>query len=64
MAVVLETVAFGSSGRKRQNRVEPVQGLNRRLFIHTKHRRVLRRIQVQSDDSAALLSKFGSSLAM
>ena len=50
VAEVLETVAFGTSGRKRQNRVQPVQCLNRRLFIHTEHRGVARRIQVQPND--------------
>src|SRR5215469_17265790 len=42
VAEVLETVAFGTSGRKRQNRVQPVQCLDRRLFIDAEHRRVAR----------------------
>ena len=54
MAEVLETVAFGTAGRKRQNRVQTVQCLNRRLFIHTEHRCVSRRVQVQPYDIGGL----------
>jgi hypothetical protein len=28
---------FSSAGRQRQHRVEPIQSLNRRLFIQAKH---------------------------
>ena len=35
VAVVLESVPFGSTGRKRQNRVESVERLNGGLFVHT-----------------------------
>ena len=50
MAVVFKAMSFGPSWRKRQALVQSVQCLNRALFVHTKHRRVLRRIQVESND--------------
>ena len=43
-------MALGAARRKRQHRIEPIQRLNRRLFIHAEHGRMLRRIQVQTDD--------------
>ena len=54
VAVVLESMAFRASGGERQHGIEAVQGLNRRLFIDGKHDRVLRWIQVQSDDIGRL----------
>ena len=54
MAIVLEAVTFGASGRKWQNRVEPIQSLNRGLFIDAKHRGVLRRSQIQADNIGCL----------
>ena len=59
MAVVLKTVAFGASRRERQNRIQPVQGLNGRLLIHAEHGRVLRRIQVQTDDVGGFRFELG-----
>ena len=49
VSVVLEAVALGASRRQRQHRVQPVQRLNRRLFVDREHGRMLRRIQVQPD---------------
>ena len=43
----------------RQHRRGPVQGLDLRLLVHTKHYRVLRRCQVQPDDVGDLRDQFG-----
>ncbi len=48
--VVFKSMAFGAAGGKRQNRIEPIQCLNRRLLINTEHGGMLRRIQIQSDN--------------
>ena len=45
---------FRPARRQRQHWVEPIQSLNRRLFIEAKHSRMLRRIQVQTDDVSRL----------
>jgi hypothetical protein len=50
MTVVFKPVTLGAARRKRQYRIEPVERLNRRLFIHAEHCRVPWRIQVQTDD--------------
>jgi hypothetical protein len=55
MPVVLEAVTFGTAGRERQDRVQAVQRLDRRLFIRGKHDRVLGRIQVESNHVGGLL---------
>jgi hypothetical protein len=54
VAIVFKPMALQPSGRQRQHRIEPVQGLDRGLFIHAKHRRVLRRFDVQSDNVGCL----------
>ena len=46
---ILEAVAFGTTGRERQNGIKPVQGLNGCLFVDTEHRRMLGRVQVKTD---------------
>ena len=43
-------MALRAAGRQRQNRIAPIQRLNRRLFIDAEDRRVLRRIQIEPDD--------------
>jgi len=50
MPIVFEAVALGPTRRKRKNRVEPVQGLDRGLFIHAENSRMPGRIQIQTDD--------------
>src|SRR5882724_13430152 len=42
VAIVFKTVALQSPGRQWQHRIKPVQGLDRGLFVHAKHRRMLR----------------------
>ena len=54
MSVVLEAMTFRSARGKRQHGILAVQGLNRGLLIDTKHRSMLRRVQVQSDDVGRL----------
>ena len=49
VSVGLEAVPFGASGRQRQDRGQPIEGLNRRLFVDAEHHGVLRRIEIQAD---------------
>jgi hypothetical protein len=50
MTVILKAVPLGPSGRQRQHGIESIQRLDRGLFIHAKHRRMLRRVQVEADN--------------
>jgi hypothetical protein len=43
-------MALDAAGGKRQNRIEPIQRLNRRLLINAEHRGMLRRVQIQPDN--------------
>jgi len=63
LPVVLETVARGASRRKRQNGIESIPSWNRGLFLDTKHRRVLWRIQIQAENVGRFARNTGSSLA-
>jgi hypothetical protein len=63
MAIVLETVTFGASGRKWQNRVEPVQSLNRGFSSTQNTAACCGGRKYRPIMSAALRSKSGSSLA-
>ena len=49
MAVILEPMAFGAAGRERQDRIQPIECLNRRLLVGREHGRVLRWIHIQPD---------------
>ncbi len=64
MSEVLESVALGTTRRKRQNRVEAIERLDGRRLIHAEDRGVLGRIHVRPMTSAAFSSKAGSSEAM
>ena len=57
MAVVFKAVAFGPTGRKRQNRIQAIQRLDGTLFVDTEHCGVERRLEVQADDIGRLLFK-------
>ncbi len=57
MAVVLEAVAFSTTGRKRQHRIQTIQRLNGSLLIHAEHCRMPWWIQVQADDIGGLRFK-------
>ena len=50
MAVVLEAVTLGASRRKRQNGIEPIQGLDGGFLIDAEHGGMLRRPQTQADN--------------
>src|ERR1700733_13125920 len=50
MPVVFESMALGAAGRKRQNRIQPIQRLNGSLLIDTEHGSMLWRVQVQPDN--------------
>jgi len=49
MPVILEAVTLGSSRRKRQNGIEPIQGLDGGFLIDAEHRGMPRRLQIQAD---------------
>jgi hypothetical protein len=59
VAVVFEAVALGTAGGKRQDRVEPVQGLDGALFIDGENRRVHWRVEVETNDIGRLGLKIG-----
>jgi hypothetical protein len=50
MPVVFEPMALDAAGRKRQNRIEPIKCLNRRLLINAEHRGMLRRVQIEPEN--------------
>ena len=50
MPVVLEAVTLGSSRRKRQNRIEPIQGLDGGFLIDAEHGCMLRRPPIQAEN--------------
>ena len=49
MPVVFEAVPLGAAGRQRQDRIEAVQGLNRRFLIDGEDRGVVGRVDIQPD---------------
>jgi hypothetical protein len=59
VAKVFEPVALGTAGRKRQDRVKPVQGLDGALFIDGENRRVHWRVEVETNDIGRLGLKIG-----
>ena len=64
VTVVLESVPFGSSGRKRQDRIKPVERLDGGLFIDTEDRGMGRGLQIQTNDFGrfALKIRIGAEL--
>ena len=50
MAVILKAMPFRASGRKRQHRVFAIERLDGRLLIGAEDRRMLRRMQIQTND--------------
>jgi hypothetical protein len=50
VTVVCKPVTLGAARGKRQYRIEPVECLIRRLFIHAEHCRVLRRLSIRNPD--------------
>src|ERR1700704_1110218 len=57
MTKILKTMPFGSAGGEWQNRVKPVESLDRALFIDTEDRRVRWRLNVQANDVDGFLFK-------
>jgi len=57
VTMVLKPMSLCASGRQRQHRIQPVQGLDARLFIHAEDDRMLRRLYIQSNNAAAFCSK-------
>ena len=57
MPEVLKTVPLSPTRGERQDRIEPIQRLDRRFLIDAEHRGVLRRMQVKGDDVGGLLLK-------
>jgi len=55
MTVVLKAVAFSPARRQRQDRIQAVQGLNGRFLIDTKHSRMLRGVDIETNN----ISGFG-----
>ena len=51
MAIVFEAMPFGPAGRKGQNRVQAIQGLDSTLLVGTEYCSMYRRIEVQSNCS-------------
>ena len=50
---------FGIPRSEREFRLSPIQSLYLRLLIHAKNQRILRRIQIQANNSSLLGLKFG-----
>ena len=59
MPVVLETMTLGASRRERQNRIEPIQGLDGGFLIDAEHRGMLRRPQIQADNVGGFAFELG-----
>lgn len=59
MAVIFEAMPFRSPRRQGQHRILTVQGLDRRVLVHTKHGRMLRRVQVETDHIGRLPLEVG-----
>jgi hypothetical protein len=57
MSKLLKAMPFGPAGRKRQNGVKPVEGLDSAFLIHAENRRVQRRLKIQANDICRLLFK-------
>ena len=51
---IFEAVPLRAARRQRQNRVAPIQRLNRRLLVHAKHGGMLRRVEIEPDDLGRL----------
>jgi hypothetical protein len=54
MPEILKAVALGTTGRKGQNRIQPIESLNGALFIHAEHCRVGRRLEIEADNVGRL----------
>jgi hypothetical protein len=59
VAIILKAMSLGSAGRKRQDRIPTVQGLNGRLFVYAKDGGMIRRVQIKADNVSGLLLEVG-----
>jgi hypothetical protein len=59
VAVILKAMSLGSAGRKRQNRIQAIQGLDGSLFVYAKDSGMIRRVQVKADNVGGLLLEVG-----
>jgi hypothetical protein len=59
VAVILKTMGLGSARRKRQNRIQAVQGLDGSFFVYAKDRGMIRRLQIKADNVGGLLLEVG-----
>src|SRR5262245_20756741 len=55
MSVILKAVTFGPAGRQRQDGIQAVQSLNGRFLVDTKDGRMLRWVDVETNN----ISRFG-----
>ena len=60
MSVIFEAMPFGPTRRQGQHGILAIQGLDGRLLIDAKHRRMLRGVQVEADDVGCLRLEVGS----
>src|SRR6202012_533446 len=56
---IFEPMPLYAAGRERQDRIETVQGLNRRFLVHTENGRMLRRVHIETDNIRRLLLEVG-----
>jgi len=54
LAVIIEPMAFGASGRERQHGLEAAQRLNGGVFVHAKHCGTRRRVEIKPDNIGRL----------
>ncbi len=59
VAKVFKPMALGTPGRKREHRIEAIQGLDGALFIQREDRGVGRRLMVEADDVGGLGFEIG-----
>ena len=59
VAVILKAMSLGSARRKRQDRIQAVQGLDGRLFVYAKDGGMIRRVQIEADNVGGLLLEVG-----
>lgn len=59
VAVILKTMRLGSAGRKGENRIQAVQGLDCCLFVYAKDGGMIRRVQIKADNVGSLLFEVG-----
>jgi len=59
VAVIFKTMGLGSARRKRQNRIQAVQGLDGSFFVYAKDGGMIRRGEIKADNVSGLLLEVG-----